>query len=888
MNMKIKKKSPPAFAEKLLGRLLPETERYVLLGDYEELFQDRAAKKSTFSAVIWYWIQILITLPVFIFESFLRSALMIKNYLKITIRTLLKNKVFSVINITGIALSISICLMIIIYIRDWRNTDQFHVNKDRIYRIYTTDTTYGWDVHGWATTPGYLAPHLLQNYPNIGNSFRLRQMYGSVVHKGTAVGISGFYAEPSFFDILDFELLVGDENTALDNPYSVIISEDYALTFFGDEDPMYKTLTVEIAGTYTENGVLKDKGELIVTGILKSTDEKTHLNFNCLVSFSTIKSLMTKGVFKNELEEWRYMSRFYTYILLNESENITAFEQQLPEIEVSIIPEDEIERFGFKLQNISDINLGKNLGNATPGTKSSIDVFFIPFLAAMIVFLVCFNYIILSIARSLKRSKEIGLRKTVGSKRYQIIVLFLCEASMITFLALITACIFVLWLVPVFNGLDVIENTQQQINLEMMKDPGIYIDFILIALAVSILAGLYPALYLSSIKPINVLQGGQGIKGSSHLYTRKILMSIQFGISIISIITIVYFNQLYDYWMAYDRGIAVDNIVNVYMRDLNLETFKNEILKNSDVRGVSFSSEIPLYGGGGYMGLKTKNMTDPIKMFYFNNDAEFINNFNLELVAGRNFSREYSTDIGKSIILNEKAVQALGFTTPEESIGKVLSNGENSEVTVIGVVKDFTYRLYFENPVGPLVIEQNPDQFRYANIRYTEGKKEDIKAFLPEIWKEFDEVHKISFSFTEDANEEYSTTMRGTMAISAWACGFIIMIALFGLLGMTAYTIELRVKEIGIRKVLGASIKSSVYLLSKSYLKIILFTGVIALPAGYILSDLFFQFFSIRPGLSLWVPPAAMLFILLLAFVTSGSQTIKAAAANPVNTLRDE
>ncbi len=882
------KKSPPLFAQRLLGKLLPGSERYILLGDYEELYREIADTRNHFTATLWYLLQIVITLPSLFLDSVLWSVNMVKNYLKITLRTLLKNKIFSLINITGLALSITICLMIVIYIRDWRNTDQFHVNKDRIYRIYTTDTRFGWDVHGWATTPAYLAPHLDRSNPNIENSCRLRMMFGSVLHKGSAIGIAGFFAESSFFDILDFQLFSGDDSTALDNPNSILISEEYALTFFGDEDPLNKTILLEVIGAISKEGVRRSREEFTVTGVIKDTDEKTHLNFNCLVSFSTLESLIGEGLFDNELDDWKYKSRYYTYVLLNTPDNAKMLENQLPEIEKAIIPEEDLDKNSFALQNICDINLGKNLSNATPGTKSSIDVFFIPFLAALIVFLVCFNYIILSIARSLKRSKEIGLRKTVGSKRIQIILLFLCESFMISFIALITACLFVLWLVPVFNGLDVIENTKQQINLEMMMDPGIYLDFILIAFAVSIIAGLYPALYLSSIRPINVLQSGKGIRGSSHLYTRKILMSIQFGISMISIIMIMYFNQLFDYWSNYDRGIAVDNIVNVFMNDVNPETFKNEILKNSNVMGVSLSSEIPLYGGNAYKSLKNSRMDEPISMYYSSVDRDFLNNFDIELIAGRNFSNEYSADIGKTVILNQQAVKVLGFNSPEEIIGKVLVYSDNTDVTVIGVVKDFTYRLYLENEIGPMMILQEPVYFNYANIRYATGKKEEIKAFLPEIWKEFDEFHKVNYSFSEDAQEEYSTSLTGTMTISAYACGFVILIALFGLLGMVVYTTELRVKEIGIRKVLGSSISGTVYLLSRSYIKLIVFTGVAALPTGYICSDLILQFFAIRPDMSILIPPTALLFILLLAIITVGSQTIKAAIVNPVNTLREE
>ncbi len=870
-----KYRCPPRIAEWILKNVYPSRGSNTRPGDFGEIYNEIRGERSLITAWFWYWYQVFVCIYLRVINAINRSIGMIKNYLKITIRTLLKNKVFSFINITGIALSIAICLMIIIYIRDWKSADQFHADKDSIYRINTTDTYMGWDEDGWATTPAYLAPHLLQDYPNIEDAVRLRRMRLSVLYNSTSINIQGFYAESSFFDVFSFQLKDGDPKTALKNPFSIVLSEEYALTFFGDEDPVGKILTIE------------NKGNFTITGILRNMDEKSHLNFNSLISFSSINSLVTGGLFDDELNDWKYMDQYYTYILINDSDNISRFEQQLPEIENFIIPEDKIERFGFELQNISDINLGKNLSYATPGTKSSIDVFFIPIMAAMIVFLVCFNYITLSIARSLKRSKEIGLRKVVGSKRSQIIKLFLSEAFVITFLALIAACIFILWLVPIFNNMDVIENTQQQINLEMMKDPGIYVTFIILAFVISIIAGLYPAIYLSSIRPVSALQGVSRIKGFSQLMMRKILMGIQFGISLISIIFILYFSQLSDYWMSYDRGINVDNVVSVYLGDVNYETVRSELSKNSTFTDISFSSNIPLYGRWSFISFKKSNMVDPLSAFNYNIDMEFIDNFEIELIAGRNFSKDFSTDAGKSIIVNEKTVEALGIESPDRIIGQVLTIGDESEGTVIGVVKDFTYRLTFENQIGPMVITSNPDNFRYANIRYLPGNKEEIKASLPELWKQFDEVHKASFTFSDDAQEEYESAISGSITISVWGEGLIVLIALFGLLGMTAYTTELKIKEIGIRKILGASVQGSVYLLSKSYLKLIMYTAVVALPTGYFLSDLTFQFFPIKPDLSLWVPFAALLFILLLAFITVGSQTIKAAIANPVNTLRE-
>ena len=803
---------------------------------------------------------------------------MIGNYLKITFRTLLKHKVFSIINIAGLSLSISICLMIIIFIKDQKSSDRFHEKKDRIVRVYTTDKVQNREhseVKGWATTPGSLAPYLLDNVPCVEDVVRVRRMGASVLKTETAMAISGMYAEPSFFRIFSYPLKDGDPETALNHPNSIVISEETAHRFFGDDDPMNKTLTME------------NLGDFMVTGVLRDSDQKSHFQFDALVSFATLPALENRGVIKENLNSWSSFSRYYTYVLLRDEDDQSLLEGQLPAVANTLVPEHERERFGFKLQPLLKINLGINLANCMPGTKHSFEYVFIPFLAALVIFLACFNYIILSIARSLRRTKEIGLRKVIGAKRSQIIKLFLSETFAVTFLALAVACLFVLWLIPAFNSIDAIETTNMQINLELMKDPALYIIFVLFALGVSVLAGLYPALYLSSFQPVEAIQGVSRIKGFSRLLTRKILMGIQFAVSLISIIFIVYSYQLHTYWMTFDRGIRTENIVNVPLREVNYETLRNEIITNSYITGVSFSSNIPIFGGHHRPGLRTEKMDKPTRAYYYGVDTEFIHNFGIDLIAGRNFSYQFSTDSESAVIINEKAVQVLDLGSPVESIGKTVILGKDSEVRVIGVVQDFNYR-FLENPIDPLALRYRPQEFRYANIGYKPGKKEEIKTWLSDTWRKFDKIHPIQYVFMEDMQERHENQMGGTIRISAWACGFIILIALFGLLGMAMYTSELRVKEIGIRKVLGASVSNMAYLLSKEFIRLIIVSAVFALPTGYFLSGSMMQFFAFRPGLSLWVLPGALAFVLALALVTIGSQTVKAALANPVETLREE
>ncbi|UCH63684.1 MAG: ABC transporter permease [Fidelibacterota bacterium] len=801
---------------------------------------------------------------------------MISTYLRITFRTMLKHKGFSSINIFGLALSISICLMIIIFIKDQKSSDRFHEKRDRIVRVYTTDKEIVYsEVRGFATTPGSLASYLLNNYPFIEDAVRLRHNGGSVIHEGAAILVGGMYAEPSFFNIFSYQLKAGNPQTALDEPYSIVISEETAFKFFGNDDPINKTLTFEKLGDFT------------VTGVLRDLEKKSHFRFDALFSFATVLSLENSGAFDTDVNDWSSFESYYTYVLLKNKADQSLLKEHCTEIADVIFPEPENERYGFKVQPLLKINLGINLWRSMPGTVKSFELIFIPFLAILIMFIACFNYVILSISHSLKRTREIGLHKVIGASRSQIIKLFLCETFAITTFALISACLLILWLIPAFNGLDLIENSKLQINIQQMKDPGLYLIFILFATGVSILAGLFPALYLSSFQPVNALKGVSRIKGISHLLTRKILMGIQFAVSLIFIIFIIYSQHLYTYLTTLNYGIETENLVNIYLQDVNHEIFRNEINSNSNITDVSLSNEVPIYGSQRALDIRNDDMEKPRSTFYYSVDPGFINNFNIELLAGRNFSPEFSTDMENAIIVNQEALRVFDLGSPVESIGKTLIAGDGLEVMVIGVVKNFIY-YYPDEPITALVLRYRPQEFRFVNIRYAPGTKDEIRAYLQDTWKKFDEVHGVRYEFFDDAKQQSDSEIGGIIGIFSWAAGFVILIALLGLLGMAIYSTEMRIKEIGIRKVLGASVSNLAYLLSKDYIKLILYSAAFAIPAAYFLSSMFYQFFAFRPGLSLWVLPAALIFILMLALITISSQTVKAATANPTETLREE
>ncbi|MFC1554272.1 ABC transporter permease [candidate division KSB1 bacterium] len=870
-------RNPPRIAEKIIEYTSLKDDSHSICGDLVETYQQKIEDKGLAKAYLWYWSQAIISLPIIIFHSIYCNIIMISNNLKITFRTLRKYKGFSIINIIGFALSMSICLMIIIFFKDQKNSDRFHDKKDRIVRVYTTDTEESWDVSGSATTPGFLGPYLMDNYPFIENSVRIKKLWGAVLKDYTEIPLSGLYVEPSFFKIFTYPLKYGNPETALSEPYSIIISEETALRFFGSNDPINETI------------VFNNIGEYKVTGVFRETVNKSHFKFDVLASFSTVIPLLNNNIFSENhaINNWSSPNKYYTYVLLRNADDFSLFEDQLPQMEQSIIPESEKVRFGFKLQPLLDINMGMILHENMPGTRHILDLLFLPFIGVFLIALSCLNYIILSVARSLKRTKEIGLRKVIGARRRDIIKLFLCESTVITLIALVTACFLLLWLIPAVNNIDEVENNQLYINFEMMKDPGLYVFFVLFAITVGLLAGLYPALHLSLVRSVSSLRGGSWKPGFRRLLSRKVLMSIQFAISLMSIIFIVYSYQLTEYWLSFDIGIATENTVSLGLQDVNHEVLKYEISTDSNVTSVSFSDNVPIYGGRNYAPLAAENSDDFKNTCFYFIDPEFIEDFELELVSGRNFLKDIYTDVGRSVIINEEAVIELQLGSIYEAIGKTLIMNEQDECFVIGVVKDFNFRT-LENNIEPMAFLTDPAKYRYANIKYVQGKKEEVKTSFANIWKKLDKFDQADFMFFEDIREDMENQIQEIMNLASLACGYIIFVALCGLLGMSMYTTELRTREISIRKVLGSSIPGAVYLLSKDYIKLILFSSAFALPCAYFLTSTVMQYIAHRPGLSLWVPPLTLLFVLTLALLTISSQTINVALTNPVETLREE
>jgi len=796
--------------------------------------------------------------------------------LKVSFRNIKKSIGFTAINIGGLAISLSVCLVIILYIKDQRSTDKFHANRDRIVQVYTNLTdSVSKEVYCHASTPALLAQSLSGSYPFIEDIVRLREESGNIILNNEAISAGILYTEPSFFNIFNFPLKSGSAQFALDKPYSVVISEEIAARLFGKSDPLNRTVEIDKLGTFS------------ITGVIKKVKGRSHIRFDILVSFSTITSLEMNGKLEKSLNIPTNIMHYYTYVLLNSTRDAKLLDQELPQVAKLIIPESKQMYIRFGMQLLSDMNPGIKQYNRLSGAINFQEVIYLPYLVVVLVLLACFNYIILSIAHSLKRSKESIMRKIMGASRSQITRLFLSETFLLVFFALFIACLLLLWLIPEFNGLDTIEKASKQININQLREPGTYLVILIFFLVVSLIAGFYPSLYLSSLTKERLVPGTVKYHKVHRFITRKLLLSFQFGISLISVVFIIYFFQLINFWVKFDYGITNDNIVNVNIEDVDYEAFKYELSKNLNITGISFSDDIPIYGGQHWKKLIIENSDIEKDACFYSVDLEFISNFGIKLLAGRNFSQQMSTDKTNSILMNEAGVKAFGFSTPEAAIGQTLHTKDGKQLTIIGVTKDFGFT-FPDVPIQPMFLVYQPELFRLTNIQYVPGKKDDIKAFLAETWKNFDKIRRVESYFIDDSKEEMMAELQDPVFLMSWICGFIVVIASLGLLGMASYTSELRIKEIGIRKAFGISNLGVVFLLSKDYLKLMIITACIAIPSAYFLTKTIFQEFENRPEMNLWVLPVVLLFFILLSVITIGSQTMKAVLADPADILRLE
>ena len=805
---------------------------------------------------------------------------MFKNYLKIALRNLLKHKAYSTINISGLAIGITCCLLITMYVQDELSYDRHHEKADRIYRlIVDIFPPNDGPVDHYATSGPGVAPVLEADFPEIERAVRIRKVSDALVTRGQNALYEDFhFADSTFFEVFDCSFLAGDPKTALSDPFAIVLTETMSRKYFGNREILGQSIVVD------------DTLQFKVTGVIEDIPPNSHFAFDFLSSFPTLQKIGFGG-----LTSW-WSFGGYNYLLLRGGTDVAALGQKIHRISAKYIPQHETGsgyRQEYYLQPITDIHLHSALRNEWQTNNKIAYVYIFTAIALFILLIACINFMNLATARSIDRSKEVGIRKVVGAIRTQLTRQFLSESIILAVISTLAALALVSVLLPYFNDL-----TAKQLRFALISKPNYILFLLAFTLGVGFLAGSYPALFLSAFRPAETIKGKlrASTKGA---FLRKSLVVFQFAISVILIIgTVVVFKQL-SFMRNQDLGYNQEQVVVLPLRgDLGArdkyEPLKNILLQNSSILQTSLSSAIPARGVNNSVFRIEGNMVDSPygtdawnDMRYMNVDEDFFEIYGLQLASGRFFSREFETDQQSAFILNEAAVKKFDWGTAENAIGKKIGFRSSSEGAVVGIVKNFHFKS-LRSEIEPLVLTHRTHRLNYISIKITTDDVRETIATIENAWTSLLPNRPFEFFFLDEefgkqyrADEKVGQTF-GTFSALA------IFIACLGLFGLAAYSAEQRTKEIGIRKVLGASVSSIVRILSVDFLTLVLVANLIAWPVAYFVMKRWLQDFAFRTEIGVALFPLAACLALLIAFLTVGYQAIRAAVADPVDTLRYE
>jgi len=800
---------------------------------------------------------------------------MFKNYVKITLRNIAKYKGYSFINIAGLAIGMACTIFILLWVQDELSYDGFHENKDNIFRVVTKFENEGNTFYG-AQTSAPVAPYLKNNFPEIQKSTTVCNSWLTGNSRNIIkFGEKSFYTDnliltdPSFFDIFSFPFIRGDKSNALENPNNVVLTQSIAAKCFGSDDPISKTIQV-------------DGNPVIVTGVVADVPQNSHLQFDMVLPLTHVRNT-DRGFF---LTKWDSYG-FATYVYLQDGVAINEIDQKIDDL---IIKNDP--RFGdtaahIFLQPLSKIRLFNVDG--TVGFMRYVYIF--STIAVIILLIACINYMNLSTARSEKRAKEIGLRKVVGSKRANIIRQFFSESLLYAFISFLISIFIVIIFLPQFNEL-----TGKQIDFNY-TNPGLLFGLVLVALFTGIISGSYPALYLSSFIPIDILRKSKST-GAKKSLLRKTLVVIQFSLSIGLIISMRIVSNQVGYMRNAEIGFEKENIITLPVSggiENIVESFKHELKANPGIVSVSLKSSSPLSSGAtsGTISWEGKKPDQQVNWCHPMVDHDYFKTLNMKIVKGRDFSREIQSDLQQGFILNEEAVRQGDIENP---VGKqIIVNGENG--MIIGVVKNAQLSsLRFTIPPEVYHLSRTfREQFQTLFIKIDAGEDDHqfnkisaSLAHIENVWKKFMPDSPFEYRFLDETLEnQYRSEIRISNILNYFTF-LAVFLSCLGLLGLTSFMAEQRTKEIGVRKVLGASITGIVILLSKEFTKWVLIANVIAWPLAYYFMNKWLQEFAYRINIGIGTFIASALIALVIALLTVSFLTIKAALANPVKSLRYE
>lgn len=805
---------------------------------------------------------------------------MLKHYLKISLRTLQKYKGYTLINIFGLAIGLASAILILLYIQDEVSYDKHHKKADQIYRITLNGRIMSEDLNV-ALSSYPIGPTLKEEFPTVKNAVRIQDQEKAVIRIKDRKYIEDhlLFADSTIFDLFTIPMLRGNKEKALAEPNKVVLTETTAKKYFGTNDVLGKTIK------WTNRNL-----ELEVSGIIEDCPETSHFKYDLLVSF----------VSTNKVDNQLWVSNnVYTYLLLQQGTKPESIEEQFsaivekyvgPQLEqVMGLTIDEFyesgNKWGYNLQPLTNIYLYSDLNNEIGKTGNIDNVYFFSFIAILLILIAAINFMNLATAKSANRAKEVGIRKVTGSKRRQLIFQFLTEAILISFISLIFSTFLVEISLPLFNNL-----ADKNLTINYFDKPQIIGILILIGLIVGLLAGSYPAFYLSAFNPIAVLKG-KVKRGSKNSRLRGVLVVFQFIITIVLLISTLIAKRQMDYVNNKDLGFQKEHmlIINrVSELENNHDVFRQEILKNPNIKHASYSQGVPgtIHSNTAFYA-EGQTAQESSIMDFTAIDCYFDDTYKVQMALGRFFSEDYSTD-SLGVLINEAAAKKLGL---EKTVGKklILVQGDGSDINfrILGVIKNFNYKS-LHSSIKPLVMIYKNERYTHLSVKLKPGQIEKTIDFIKEKWSHFVQSTPFNYSFLEnDWESKYRQEKKAGVIFRIFSL-LAIAISCLGLFGLASFMAEQRTKEIGVRKVFGASVFKILQILYREVVILIIISTLISWPLGYYFTNHWLQDFAYRIDINIVTFITASLITFTIALTTISYRAYKAATINPAESLRDE
>lgn len=803
---------------------------------------------------------------------------MVKSILIAALRNIFRNRTFSLINLVGLSVAMSVALLIITVIREQFTFDTFHADTDRIYRVNTNALRKEGGEEPYASVPFPLGQAIAANYTFAEEVVRLnRQLNADATAGNVTIPIRGLLTDASLLSVFNFPLAKGDPKSALASPSSLVLTHDTAIRLFGQADPMGRTVSM---------GSL---GEFQVSGVLMPFPGRTHFEFDALASTERLALMEKQRIIDAATDNWNNYYGSYIYLKLKPGVNLQDVDASLSKISkdayANLPLESRDKGYGFFLISLEEITPGPMMSNQMGSGMPMLLVIFLGVVAGLIMLMACFNYTNLMIAKSMSRTREIGVRKVIGARRRQVFFQFIGEAVVFSLLALVSSYGILQLLKPAFREL----NIAREFAVTLGESWGLYGWFFLFAVGTGALAGFLPSVYLSALKPAAILKDNRNPLGVSRQMLRKSLIVAQFTLSIGFIIVIhVIFNQV-NFMLQQDYGFREENILNVRLQGLAFDKLATEVERLPGVVSVGGVSHRLGTWQDRSSDYQKEQGAEPFGMRDFMVDRNYIDQLGLQFVAGRNFDENAVQVREKYIILNERALDRFGFPSAVEALGQPIYLNDSTSLAVIGVVKDFHFRpMNYE--IGPLALRSDPREFGYLSIKIAPGHRDEVVARLEPVWKRLDPVHTLEWKMMSDEIDEAYTDSGfvDVVKIVGYIAFLAVTLACLGMLGMAMYATQMRIKEVGIRKVMGASSVEVVLLLSRAFLILIAVAAVIGTPIGYFFGNLFLDSYAYKSPISIGVLLSGVAVMGLLGTVVIITQTWKAATENPVNALRYE